>query len=49
MVKHTHKSGSGTADLETHQRTWHGFLALIKWSVIAILAVMAYLAIFRVN
>ncbi|MGQ0742526.1 MAG: aa3-type cytochrome c oxidase subunit IV [Alphaproteobacteria bacterium] len=49
MAEHPRQHSSGETDLEAHQRTWKGFLALMKWSVIAALAVMALLAIFRAD
>ena len=40
---------TGTMDIGEHQRTWKRFLWLIKWSLIGIAAVMAFLLIFRTH
>jgi hypothetical protein len=39
----------GTMDLTPHMKTWLGFWAGVKWSVIAIVVLMILLAIFRTN
>lgn len=50
MADHAeHGSSTGTTDIAKHQRTWKGFLTVIKWSLIAILLIMAFMAIFRVH
>ena len=43
------KTASGSMDITEHQRTWLGFLAVTKWSLIAILLIMGLMAIFRVH
>lgn len=50
MAEHKeHGSSAGRMDISEHQRTWKGFLVLIKWSLIAILLIMGLMAIFRVH
>lgn len=50
MAAHGDKTGdTGTMDIGEHQRTWKQFLWLIKWSLIGIAAIMAFLAIFRTH
>lgn len=44
-----HVSSKGSMDITQHMRTWKGFLTLIKWSLIGILAIMGLMAIFRVH
>jgi hypothetical protein len=44
-----HASDRGTMDLTDHMKTWLGFWAGVKWSVIGIVALMIVLAIFRTN
>lgn len=40
---------TGIMDITEHQRTWKGFLKVLKWSLTAILLIMAFMAIFRVH
>jgi hypothetical protein len=40
---------AGTMDIGEHLRTWRLFTRLIKWSLIGIGLVMAYLAIFHTH
>jgi len=46
-----HQGGGhmGTMDLKDHLKTWHGFLAFVKWQMIGIVIIMILLAIFRTN
>ncbi|MGD0189424.1 MAG: aa3-type cytochrome c oxidase subunit IV [Rhizomicrobium sp.] len=44
-----HGSDTGTMDMTEHLKTWHGFLALVKWMVIGSVALLAFLAIFRTH
>ena len=39
----------GTMDIAEHQRTWHGFLRVVKWGVAIILLLVLFMAIFRVH
>jgi hypothetical protein len=48
-ILHQEPGQMGTMDLKEHLRTWHGFLAFVKWQVIGILLIMIFLAIFRTN
>ena len=41
--------GGGTMDLKDHLKTWHGFVAFVKWQSIGIAIIMILLAIFRTN
>lgn len=50
MAAHGDKGGqTGAMDIGEHLRTWKHFLWLIKWSLIAIAVIMAFLAIFRTH
>jgi hypothetical protein len=50
MADHAERGPStGSMDITEHQRTWKGFLTALKWSLIAILLIMAFMAIFRVH
>jgi hypothetical protein len=40
---------SGHADMTEHLKTWNGFLAFVKWMVIANIGLLAFLAIFRTH
>ncbi|HSM95457.1 MAG TPA: aa3-type cytochrome c oxidase subunit IV [Rhizomicrobium sp.] len=40
---------TGTMDLKDHLRTWHGFVAFVKWMSLSIAIIMILLAIFRTN
>ncbi len=42
-------SSTGTMDITDHVRTWKGFLTVIKWSLVAILLIVGFMAIFRVH
>jgi hypothetical protein len=39
----------GTMDLKDHLRTWHGFVAFVKWMSLSIAIIMILLAIFRTH
>ena len=41
--------GGGTMDLKDHLKTWHGFLAFVKWMIIANVVLLSFLAIFRTH
>jgi hypothetical protein len=47
--EHQYAPDSGNADMAEHLKTWHGFLALMKWLVIANVALLIFLAIFRTH
>lgn len=42
MAEHKH----GSMDIETQEKTFAGFINFTKWSVIAIIAVVIFLAVF---
>ncbi len=42
MAEHKH----GSMDIETQEKTFAGFINVTKWSVIAIIAVVIFLAVF---
>jgi hypothetical protein len=42
-------SGAGVDDVAEHMRAWRGFVRVVKWSLIFILVIMGFLAIFRVH
>jgi hypothetical protein len=46
-----HQGGgqTSTMDLKDHLRTWHGFVAFVKWQSIGIAIIMILLAVFRTN
>ena len=39
----------GSMDISAHQRAYGGFLTFTKWSLIGILLIMVFLAIFRTH
>jgi hypothetical protein len=39
----------GSMDMSQHKRGYAGFLAGVKWTLILILAIMVFLAIFRTH
>ena len=47
--EHQHAADSGNTDMAEHLRTWNGFLAFMKWQVIAIVLLLIFLAIFRTH
>ena len=44
-----HDHAHGSMDISAHKKTWSGFTSLVKWSSILIIALMAFLALFRTN
>jgi aa3 type cytochrome c oxidase subunit IV len=42
MAEHKH----GSMNIETQEKTFFGFINFVKWSIIVILAVVVFLAIF---
>ena len=50
MAAHTNQQqDTGHTDMAEHLRTWHGFLAFMKWQVIGAIVILALLAIFRTH
>ena len=50
MAAHTDlPQDSSHTDMAEHLRTWHGFLAFMKWQVIGAVLILALLAIFRTH
>ena len=49
MAETAKKKTGSTMDIAEHRRTWLGFLAVTKWSLIVILLIMGLMAIFRVH
>lgn len=47
--EHSNAPDSGHADMVEHTKTWNGFLSLMKWLVIANIALLIFLAIFRTH
>ena len=39
----------GSMDISEHTQSWAGFTAFVKWSIIGILIIMVFLAIFRTH
>jgi len=48
-ILHQEPGQMGTMDLKDHLKTWHGFIAFVKWQAIGIAIIMILLAIFRTN
>ena len=44
-----HDSDTGSMDISQHQRAYAGFLTFAKWSLIGIVLIMIFLAIFRTH
>ena len=45
----THGQGTdNVTDLAAHQRTFDGFVSMLKWNVIAIIAILIFLALSNV-
>ena len=44
-----HGPETGTMDITEHQKTWSGFLTLVKWIAFGCILVMIFLAIFRTH
>jgi hypothetical protein len=43
-----HQEG-GSMDIKDHLRTWHGFLAFVKWMIIGNVALLIFLFAFRTH
>jgi len=39
----------GSMDMSAHWKAWAGFTTFVKWSIVGILAIMVFLAIFRTH
>ena len=39
----------GQMDISNHLKGWHGFTVFVKWSLIGILLIMVFLAVFRTH
>ena len=39
----------GSMDMSEHTKAWAGFTAFVKWSIIGIVLIMVFLAIFRTH
>jgi len=39
----------GSMDITSQVKTWAGFTAFVKWSVIGIVLIMVFLALFRTH
>jgi hypothetical protein len=39
----------GSMNIKEHVQSWAGFTSFVKWSIIGILIVMVFLAIFRTH
>ena len=46
---HGHSDDTGSMDLSDHMRTWKGFVAFVKYSLIGIALIMIFLAMFRTH
>jgi hypothetical protein len=44
-----HDQAHGSMDISAHKKTWAGFTSLVKWSMIGIILVMVFLALFRTH
>ena len=44
-----HGPDTGNTDMAEHLKTWHRFLGFMKWQVIAVVALLVFLAIFRTH
>ena len=53
MAEKNHKpdehSAGGTMDITEHVKTWLTFWATAKWSVVGLLVIVVFLAIFRTH
>lgn len=49
MAEQQHGSSQGSMDITPHMQAWKGFVRLLKWGLLFILAIMAFMAIFRVH
>ncbi len=39
----------GSMDITSQVKTWAGFTVFVKWSVIGVVAIMVFLALFRTH
>lgn len=44
-VRDASHGGGYTTDLAAHQRTFNGFVTMLKWNVIVILAILIFMAL----
>ncbi len=44
-----HPYEPGKMDIRDHKKTWAMFTVLVKWSLILILGIMVFLALFRTH
>ncbi len=44
-----HEGSGGSMDITQHQKTWAGFVNLVKWSSAAIMLIMFLLFLFRAH
>jgi hypothetical protein len=47
MMADDQKHKRGRMDISEHERTFNGFVTFVKWTVIVIIAVLVFLALFR--
>jgi hypothetical protein len=40
---------TGSMDISEHLKAWAGFTTFVKWSIIGIILIMGFLAIFRTH
>lgn len=45
----THGSDNGSMDITEHQKTWAGFMTLVKWIAFGCVLLLIFLAIFRTH
>lgn len=39
----------GSMDISEHEKAWAGFTSFVRWSILAVIVVMTFLAIFRTH
>jgi hypothetical protein len=49
MAADTHEYKKGTMDMTAHMQGWKGFTTFVKVSMVGILLIMLFLAIFRTH
>jgi hypothetical protein len=49
MAEHQSDYVHGSMDMSQHKRGYAGFLAGVKWTLILILGIMVFLAVFRTH
>jgi Bacterial aa3 type cytochrome c oxidase subunit IV len=49
MAEHDSHYVHGSMDMSQHKRGYSGFLTGVKWTLILILGIMAFLAVFRTH